>query len=119
MAVGVVVIAECHALVVGEAVKVWSHRALQSYHLTLPLAVDVVSAYLSAGGLGGFALAVLGLNLCHTEDLQTFQVKETKKDRHAGRPMTYNNVEKQRAGTEAEDVGVVSRLSKCYCRSNH
>ena len=59
--------AECHALVVGEAVKVWSHRALQSYHFTLPLAVDVVAAYLSADGLGGFALAVLGLNLCHTE----------------------------------------------------
>ena len=76
VAVGVVVIAECHALIVGEAVKVWSHRALQSYHLTLPLAVDVVAAYLSAGGLGGFALAVLSLNLCHTEDLQT---NETKK----------------------------------------
>ena len=51
VAVGVIVIAECHALVVGEAVKVWSHRALQSYHLTLSLAVDVVAAYLSAGGL--------------------------------------------------------------------
>ena len=51
VAVGVVVIAECHALIVGEAVKVWSHRALQSYHFTLPLAVDVVAAYLSAGGL--------------------------------------------------------------------
>ena len=37
------------------------HRALQSYHLTLSLAVDVVAAYLSAGGLGGFALEVLGL----------------------------------------------------------
>ena len=67
VAVGVVVIAECHALVIGEAVKVWSHCALQSYHFTLPLAVDVVAAYLSAGGLGGFALAVLSLNLCHTE----------------------------------------------------
>ena len=71
VAVGVVVIAECHALIVGKAVKVWSHRALQSYHFTLSLAVDVVAAYLSAGGHGGFALAVLGLDLCHTEDLQT------------------------------------------------
>ena len=39
----------------------------KSYHLTLSLAVDVVAAYLSAGGLGGFALAVFGLDLCHTE----------------------------------------------------
>ena len=30
-----------------------------------------------------------------------------KKDRHDGRPIIYNNVEKRRAGTEAEDVGVV------------
>jgi hypothetical protein len=73
VAVGVIVIAECHALVVGEAVKVWSHRALQSYHFTLPFAVDVVAAYLSTSSLGGFALAVLSLDLCHTEDLQTFQ----------------------------------------------
>ena len=29
-----------------------------------------------------------------------------KKDRHDGRPIIYNNVEKQRGGTEAEDVGV-------------
>ena len=76
MAVGVIVIAECHALVVGEAVKVWSHRALQSYHFTLPLAVDVVAAYLSTSSLGGFALAVLSLNLCHTEDLQPFPCGE-------------------------------------------
>ena len=34
---------------------------LKSYHLTLSLAVGVVSAYLSAGGHGGQALAVLGL----------------------------------------------------------
>lgn len=44
--------AKCHAhaLIVEEAVKVWFHRAFQSYHLTLPLAVDVAAAYLSAGG---------------------------------------------------------------------
>ena len=59
---------------------------LPFYHLTLPLAVDVVAAYLSAGGLGGFALAVLGLDLCHTECKSI----DTKKDRHDGRP--YINV---------------------------
>lgn len=37
-----------------------------SYHLTLPLAVDVVAADLSAGCLGGLALAVLGLDLCYS-----------------------------------------------------
>ena len=72
-----VVIAECHSLIVGKAVKVWFHRALQSNHLALSLAVDVVAAYLSAGGLGGFTLAVLGLNLCHTENLQTNETKNT------------------------------------------
>ena len=69
MAVGVDVVAECHTFVVGETIKVWSHRALQSYHLTLSLSVDVVAAYLSTSSLGGFTLAVLGLDLCHTEDL--------------------------------------------------
>jgi len=53
----------------------------QSYHLTLTLAVDVVAAYLSAGGLGGFTLAVLSLDLCHTECKSI----DTKKDRHDGR----------------------------------
>ena len=77
VAVGVIVIAECHTLVVGKAIKVWSHRAFQSYDLTSALSVHIVTAYLSASGLGGFALAVLGLNLCHTEDLQTFQTKKT------------------------------------------
>ena len=33
-----------------------------------------------------------------------------KKDRHDGRPIIYYNVEKQRAETEAEDVGADSRL---------
>ena len=32
-----------------------------------------------------------------------------KKDRHDGRPIIYNNVQKQRAGTEAKDVGAGSR----------
>ena len=32
-----------------------------------------------------------------------------KKGRHDGRPIIYNNVEKQRAETEAKDVGVGSR----------
>ena len=57
------------------------------------------------------ALAVFGLNLCHTEDLQT---NETKKDRHDGRSIIYNNVEEQRAGTEAEDFGRGSRLFIVY-----
>ena len=77
VAVGVVVIAESHTFVVGETIKVWSHRALQSYHLALSLAVDVVAAYLSTSSLGGFTLAVLGLNLCHTENLQTNETKNT------------------------------------------
>ena len=33
----------------------------------------------------------------------------SKKDRHDGRSVRYNNVEKQRAGTEFEDVGTGSR----------
>ena len=31
------------------------------------------------------------------------------KKRHDGRPVRYNNVEKHKAGTEAEDVEVASR----------
>jgi len=34
----------------------------------------------------------------------------SKKDRHNGRPVRYNNMEKQRAGTETEDVGTGSRF---------
>lgn len=37
-----------------------------------------------------------------------------KKDRHDGRPIKYNNVEKQRAGTEAEDVGAGSPTCSMY-----
>ena len=33
-----------------------------------------------------------------------------QKERHDGRPVRYNNVEEQRAGTEAEDAGYVSSL---------
>ena len=33
-----------------------------------------------------------------------------KKGLHDGRPVSYNNVEKQRAGTEAENVGMGSRF---------
>ena len=36
-----------------------------------------------------------------------------KKDRQNGRPIIYNNVEKQRAGTEAEEVGEGSRSFLC------
>ena len=34
-----------------------------------------------------------------------FEGMSHEKDRHDGRPVIYNNVEKQSAGTEAEDVG--------------
>ena len=40
-------------------------------------------------------------------------LRESKgKDRHDGRPIIYNNVVKQRAGTVAEDVGGGSRIVK-------
>ena len=34
----------------------------------------------------------------------------SKKDRHDGWPVRYNNVEEQRAGTEAEDAGETPRF---------
>ena len=69
--------------------------------------VDVVDAYLSAGSLGGFALVVLGLGLCHS----VCRPYKHKKDRHDGRPIIYNNnVEKHRARTETDDVGTGDSL---------
>lgn len=59
--------------------------------------------------------------MVHEEDKQDLRIpakrgggvsQRGKKDRHDGRPIIYNNVEKQIAGTEAEDVGVVSRSSE-------
>ena len=40
--------------------------------------------------------------------------RDKKKDRHDGRPIRYNNVENQREGTEAENVGAVPSLLLRY-----
>lgn len=39
---------------------------------------------------------------------------DKKKDRHDGQPIRYNNVENQREGTEAENVGAVPSLLLRY-----
>lgn len=44
----------------------------------------------------------------------SYIVQDMKKDRHNGRPIIYNNVEKQSAGTEAEDVGIVCHIWLLY-----
>ena len=47
----------------------------------------------------------MGIQFVADKQVVALAADGKKKDRHDGRPIIYNNVEKQRVGTEAEDVG--------------